>query len=91
MELQDIIQDLHLLDQELWTLEDKYKVLSPDFYKAMMAGELEEFDGDPEFHDDFIHWLGLYENKQSLEQQYRNLLRRRHIIQQFRASTPSTA
>jgi len=91
MELQDIIKDLHLLDQELWILEDKYKVLSPDFYKAMMAGELEEFDGEPGYHNDFIHWLGLYEGKQALEQQYRNLLRRRHIIQQFRASALVTA
>jgi len=35
MELQEVIRELHALDRRLWTLEDKYGVLSLDFYQAM--------------------------------------------------------
>jgi len=86
MELQEVIRELHALDQQLWTLEDKYGVLSPDFYQAMMAGELSEFDGEPGYHEDFLGWLAWYEMRLDYEQRYRDLLRRRHIVQQFRAA-----
>ncbi len=67
MELQEVIRELHTLDQQLWTLEDKYGVLSPDFYQAMMAGELSEFDGEPGYHEDFLGWLAWYEMRLDME------------------------
>ena len=85
MELQEIIQELHSLDQQLWTLESRYGVLSADFYQAMLSGELSEFDGEPGYHEDLIGWLAWYEMRQDCEQRYRDTLRRRHILQQFRA------
>lgn len=87
MELQEIIYELHALDKQLWTLEDRYGVLSSDFYHAIMSGELSEFDGEPGYHEDFLSWLAWYEMRLEYEQRYRELLCRRHIVQQFRAVT----
>ena len=41
--------------------EDRYGVLSRDFYRAMEAGELSDLDDgeEPRFHD-FLEWHGLY-------------------------------
>jgi len=86
MDLQETIRNLHTLDQPLWALEDKYGVLSSDFYRAMMAGALSEFDGEPGYHEDFLSWLAWYEMRNSYEQQYRELIQRRDLIQQFRAT-----
>ena len=51
----------------------------------MMSGELSEFDGEPGYHEDFSSWLAWYETRQDHEQRYRELIQRRHVIQQFRA------
>lgn len=83
-ELQQTIQELHSLDQQLWRLENKYSVLSADFYEAMMAGDLSEFDGEPGYHEDFLSWLAWYESRRSHEHHYRELIQRRDLIQQFR-------
>jgi len=85
MNLQEIIYELHALDKQLWAMEDKYSVLSPDFYQAMMSGELSEFDGEPGYHEDFLSWLAWHEMRLDYEQRYHEMLRRRHIVQQFRA------
>jgi len=89
MNLQETIRELHTIDQQLWSLEGKYGVLSPEFYQAMMAGELAEFDGKPGYHDDFLSWLAWYEVRLDYEQRYRDLLRRRHILQQLRTVAPA--
>jgi len=67
MELQEGIRELHALDERLWELEDKYGMLSPDFYQAMMAGELSEFDGELGYHEDFLGWLAWYEMRLGME------------------------
>jgi len=85
MKLQETIHELHNIDRQLWALEDKYGVLSAEFYQAMMVGELSEFDGEPGYHEDFLGWLAWYEMRLDYEQRYRELLRRRHVVQQFRS------
>lgn len=61
MELRNLIREIHWIEWQLRTFEDKYGVLSRDFYQAMEAGQLSEFDDgeDPRFHD-FLEWHGLY-------------------------------
>ena len=54
MTLNEIIQDIHGLDAELRKLEQRYGLLSADFYHLYKAGELEQ-------SREFIQWVGYYE------------------------------
>lgn len=64
MTLTDLIQDIHGLDAELAPLEQRYALLSADFYHLYKAGELEQ-------SRDFIQWVGYYEAKLDREARYR--------------------
>ena len=44
MERQQLIREIHWIEWQLRTFEDKYGILSQDFYQAMESGELSEFD-----------------------------------------------
>jgi hypothetical protein len=65
--LADIIQDIHGLDSELARLEQRYGLLSADFYHLYLTGELEQ-------SRDFIEWVGYYEAKLDREARYRDLM-----------------
>jgi hypothetical protein len=70
MTLNDAIQDIHGLNAELTRLEQRYNLLSDDFYRLYRAGELEQ-------NRDFIKWGGFYEAKLEREARYRELMFRR--------------
>jgi hypothetical protein len=67
MTLNEIIQDIHGLEEELTRLERRYGLLSADFYHLYKAGELEQCR-------DFIQWIGYYEAKLERESRYRELM-----------------
>ena len=67
MTLNEIIQDIHGLDKELAQLEDRYGLLSPDFYRLYKSGEVEQ-------SRDFIQWVGYYEAKLERESRYRDMM-----------------
>jgi hypothetical protein len=67
MTLQEVIQDIHGLDEELASLEKRYGLLSADFYHLYKAGEIEQ-------SRDFIRWVGYYEAKLEREARYREML-----------------
>ena len=85
MELQKQIRELHWLEWQLRALEDKYGLLSEDFYAAMEAGELEDFDDgeDPHFYD-FLEWHGLYKIWIDRVQHYRSELKQHSLADQLR-------
>jgi hypothetical protein len=85
MELQQLIREIHWIEWQLRLFEDKYGLLSQDFYAAMESGQLSEFDDgeDPHFHD-FLEWHGLYKVWLRREQAYRELLRQRPLPDQLR-------
>ena len=66
MKREDIIRDIHALDAELSALENRYGLLSSDFYHCYQAGELEQ-------NGDFIRWAGFYEAKVEREGCYRQM------------------
>ena len=53
MELKELLREIHWIEWQLRKFEDRYGVRSEDFFKAMEAGELADFDDidDPHFHD----------------------------------------
>lgn len=67
MTLSEIIQDIHGLDSELRKLEERYGLLSADFYHIYKAGELEQ-------SREFIQWVGYYEAKLERERRYREMM-----------------
>lgn len=72
MELQQLVREIHWIEWQLRAFEDKYSVLSQDFYQAMEAGQLSEFDDGEEPHSsDFLEWHGLCEMRMAREQAYR--------------------
>ncbi len=85
MELQQLVREIHWIEWQLRTFEDKYGVLSRDFYQGMESGQLSEFDDgeEPHFHD-FLEWHGLYKVWLKREQAYRELLRRQPLPDQLR-------
>lgn len=67
MALDELIQDIHGLDTELKKLEQRYGLLSADFYHLYKAGELEQ-------SRDFIQWAGYHEAKLEREHRYRDMM-----------------
>lgn len=61
MELYELVVELKHLERRLTLYEEKYGVLSEDFYGALMAGELASYDEFDESRVDFSRWKGLYE------------------------------
>jgi len=63
MTIDELIRGIHDLGSYLKKFEEKYRLLSDDFYRLAIAGKLEQ-------SNDFIEWLGIYEIKLSREQKY---------------------
>ena len=61
MDIYELVLEMKLLERRLTLYEEKYGVLSEDFYAALMAGELEKYDEYDETRTDFSRWKGVYE------------------------------
>ncbi|MFQ5632144.1 MAG: hypothetical protein ACE5I1_25525 [bacterium] len=59
----ELIRSIHDLENYLTKFEEKYRLLSDDFYRLATTGKLEQ-------SNDFIEWLGVYEIKLKREQKY---------------------
>jgi len=57
----ELVIEMKLLERRLTLYEEKYGVLSEDFYRGLMAGELERYDEYDESRADFSRWKGIYE------------------------------
>jgi cell division protein FtsB len=75
MTLQEIIADIHALNDDLEAYERKYGVLSEAFYESYMSGE--EPDDDA-WVLDWADWAGAYKILLRRREQYR------HAIQSLR-------
>ncbi|WP_216670546.1 hypothetical protein [Microcoleus asticus] len=61
MEIHELVVEMKLLERRLTLYEEKYAVLSEDFYKAIFAGDLACYDEYDETRTDFSRWKGIYE------------------------------
>ena len=68
MNLQEILSDIHALEEELLVFERKYGIRSETFYVAYVSGEEPE---DDSWVLDFSLWAGLYEIKLERERMFR--------------------
>jgi len=78
------VRNLNMLENRLREYENKYGLKSSDFYTAMVSGQLAEFDGEDEYHLDFLEWLGMYEIWLDREREYRALLQQQEVAEQLK-------
>jgi len=84
MELQDVVQDLHALEERVRAYERKYEITSADFYELYRAGLLDDdgFDKTQEF----TRWASAYEMKLEREADFARLSHERVVA--LRRQTP---
>lgn len=82
MTLQDILADIHALEDELLGFERKYGIRSETFYAAYASGEEPE---DASWAMDFGEWAGVYRTWLTRQAEYRN------EIQRIQKNAPSLA
>ncbi|NCQ28147.1 MAG: hypothetical protein COZ06_15455 [Armatimonadetes bacterium CG_4_10_14_3_um_filter_66_18] len=73
MTTQDILTDIHSLEQDLLDFERRYGVRSETFYAAYVAGEEPE---DDRWVLDFGEWASVYRTWLARQAAYRNEVRR---------------
>ncbi len=73
MNLQEILTDIHALEEELLLFERKYGVRSEIFYSAYMSGEEPE---DENWVLDFAEWASVYRTWLVRQAEYRNEVQR---------------
>lgn len=79
MEIHELVIEMKLLERRLTLYEEKYGVLSEDFYSALMNGKLEEYDAYDETRADFSRWKGIYETWLRRKQAYSDQIGERDL------------
>ncbi len=82
MRLQDILSDIHALEEDLIAFERKYGIRSETFYAAYISGEEPE---DDSWVLDFGEWASVYRTWLARQAAYRDL------VQQIQHHAPSLA
>ncbi|HDN80887.1 MAG TPA: hypothetical protein ENG33_10540 [Chloroflexi bacterium] len=84
MELHELVIEMKLLERRLTLYEEKYGILSEDFYKALMSGKLAKYDEYDETRADFSRWKGIYETWLRRKKAYEAQLKQRDLIEVLR-------
>ena len=70
MKVHELVIEMKLLERRFSLYEEKYGILSADFYDALMSGKLAEYDAYDETRADFSRWKGIYETWLRRERAY---------------------
>jgi hypothetical protein len=84
MKIHELIIEMKLLERRLTLYEEKYSVLSEDFYTALMSGELAEYDAYDETRADFSKWKGIYETWMRRKEAYRKQIQKNKLSETMR-------
>lgn len=76
MALDELLADIHSLEEDLMRFERKYGVRSETFYAAYQSGEEPEEDA---WVLDFGEWASVYRTFLLRQAEYRNEIQRRQI------------
>ena len=76
MNLQEILADIHSLEEDLLAFERKYGIRSEIFYAAYVRGEEPE---DDSWVLDFGEWASVYRTWLARQAEYRNEIQRRQV------------
>lgn len=84
MEIHELVIEMKLLERRLTLYEEKYGVLSEDFYAALMSGKLANYDAYDETRADFSRWKGIYETWRRRKETYRKQLQEHELANVIR-------
>ncbi|OQX79523.1 MAG: hypothetical protein B6D61_03415 [Bacteroidetes bacterium 4484_249] len=84
MKLYELVTEIKLLDRRLTLYEEKYGVLSEDFYNALMSGNLSDYDEYDETRTDFSRWKGIYQTWLRRKEIYGELIKKNDINELLR-------
>jgi hypothetical protein len=84
MQLHELVVEMKILERRLASYEEKYGILSEDFYNALMSGQFEEYDEYDETRIDFSRWKGIYETWQRRKEKYDAQLKELDITESLR-------
>ncbi len=87
LSLQEIIADIHALDERLREYERKYGMLSEDFYELYVKGELR--DEEEEEIVDYGGWAAFYKMRMQRKTAYSQKLEA--FLRALRRSAPENA
>ena len=84
MEIYELVIEMKLLERRLTLYEEKYGILSEDFYAALMSGQLARYDEYDETRTDFSRWKGIYETWLRRKAAYTEQLQQRDLAETLR-------
>jgi hypothetical protein len=84
MEIHELVIEMKLLERRLTLYEEKYGVLSEDFYAALMSGQLARYDEFDETRADFSRWKGIYETWRRRKEAYAQQIQQRDLADMLR-------
>lgn len=79
MDTFDLVVDIKIIERRLTLYEEKYGVLSKDFYDTLMSGKFSKFDEYDETRADFSRWKGIYETWLRRKQEYDRELENQNV------------
>jgi hypothetical protein len=84
MDVHELVVEMKLLERRLTLYEEKYGILSENFYAALTAGQLARYDEFDETRTDFSRWKGLYETWLRRKADYDRLVKTRPVEETLR-------
>lgn len=84
MEIHELVIEMKLLERRLTLYEEKYGVLSEDFYEALTSGKLAVYDDYDETRADFSRWKGIFETWLRRKKAYTLQLEQRDLAETLR-------
>jgi len=84
MNIYELVIEIKLIERRLTLYEEKYGILSEDFYDALMSGKFAKYDQYDETRTDFSRWKGLYETWQRRKQAYHTKLAKHDVTETLR-------
>ncbi len=84
MKIHELVVEMKMLERRLTLYEEKYGILSENFYQALMDGQLERYDEYDETRADFSRWKGIYETWRRRKLKYDAQIQRQTIPDSLR-------
>jgi hypothetical protein len=84
MDIHELVIEMKLLERRLTLYEEKYGVLSADFYAALTDGRLASYDAFDESRTDFSRWKGVYETWLRRKEAYERQLQKQGLAKALR-------
>ena len=84
MKIHELVVEMKLLERRLTLYEEKYGVLSEDFYTALISGQLARYDEYDETRADFSRWKGIYETWRRRKEAYIKQMQQQDLAETLR-------